>query len=107
VKFLLQFLPRFALRLALLGSFVPFLQALALVLGPVRALARLVAVSRIAAPGANPEPRFREIILLSAAPTDAASEALVASIFFPCVSRRISCRDNVEAKIIVRIELKP
>ena len=45
------------------------------VIGPVRALARLIAVSRLATPGANPEPRFREIILLSAAPTDAASEA--------------------------------
>ena len=95
------------MRPALPAFLDEFFPARALVLGPVRALASLITVSRLATPGANPEPRFREIILLPAAPTDAASEALVASIFFPCVSRRISCRDNVEAKIIVRIELKP
>ena len=46
-----------------------------MMIGPVRALARLVAVSRLAAPATNPEPRFRKIILLSAAPTKAPPEA--------------------------------
>ena len=54
---------------------MPCLQALALVIGPVRALARFIAVSRLAAPAANPEPWFRKIVFLSAAPTDASPEA--------------------------------
>ena len=52
-----------------------FFKTRAPVLGPMRGLACLVAVSRLATPGANPEPRLGKIILLPAAPTDAASEA--------------------------------
>ena len=42
----------------------------------MRALTRLVAVPRIPAPGANPKPRLGKIILPSAAPAEAAPEAL-------------------------------
>ena len=45
-------------------------------IAPVRALTRLVAVPRIPAPGANPKPRLGKIILPSAAPAEAAPEAL-------------------------------
>ena len=74
-EFFLQFKPRFASRRALVSFFMPRLQALFFVRAPVRALARFIAVSRLAAPAANPEPRFRKSILLSASATDAPPDA--------------------------------
>ena len=52
-------------------------QARGLVLGPVRGLARLITVSRLIAPAANPEPRFRKIILLSAPRANVAPDARI------------------------------
>ena len=69
------FILRFTFRQALMQLSPDLCNTVAPVIGPVRGLARLVAVPRIAAPAANPEPRLRKIILLSAAPTDTAPEA--------------------------------
>ena len=61
--------------MALPGICIECFEARELVRGPVRALARFIAVSRLAAPATNPESRLGKIILLSAAPTDASPEA--------------------------------
>ena len=104
------FILRFTFRQALMQLSPDLCNTVAPVIGPVRGLARLVAVPRIAAPATNPEPRLGKIILLPAAPTDAALEARPA-VVFPCVSHsdavRISCGDSLEAKIIVKLELEP
>ena len=81
---------------------MPCLQALFFVRGKMRALARFIAVSRLAAPAANPEPRLRKIILLSAATTDRVSDSQCSD-----ACGRISCGDSLEVKIIVRLELEP
>ena len=60
-------------RHALFDAAFERLKALAPVIEPVRALTRLVAVPRLATTGANPEPRLRKIILLSARVTQGAN----------------------------------
>ena len=69
------FILRFTFRQALMQLSPDLCNTVAPVIGPVRGLARLVAVPRIAAPATNPEPRLGKIIFPCAAPTNAPPDA--------------------------------